>query len=441
MVNPSAGPFLPQEVDVLWRCAQHWRAPHEVCFPGSLDWHRVVELSLSNKMQTLLLGVLKENDLIGQVPGEAREKLEDAAARLEHNAAYLSDALRQYLQYAAERDQNVVVLKGLWLSEIIYGKASMRPGADIDLLVRKQDIRQSISILEDDMGYGTWWRPLLDDRYYQRHHLHQQRCNHDRSVWIEPHWMLDHPYTLFTVDYDSMFERAQPGQLWGFPVLEMSPPDLILSLSMHLVKHAVYLPSVVDRADIRSLIVADGMLMYFLDVAECIKHYEGDIDWDNVLSLAKESGTTEVVAPVLRVCRDFLGTSVPESILSGLGNPDPGRFVQWIMSSLADVQLAKASGQNPGMIWSFLLGYKASVVFRPIRLLDLLRYLVPPPDFLERRYGQSALSARAIHLIRACGQYVQVGWDTVLFTLKRRMEVRRLDRQGYVWPELPQSDG
>jgi hypothetical protein len=85
---------------------------------------------------------------------------------------------------------------------------------------------------------GVLAQPLKDE-YFARHHLHQQRSTSDLSIWFEIHWALDHPYTLLTVDYESIFARAKPSGLLGEPIQEMALPDLLLSLAIHLVKHAV----------------------------------------------------------------------------------------------------------------------------------------------------------------------------------------------------------
>ena len=414
--------------------------PDRLAYPETLDWERVIEIGLDNRMSTLLEGVLARTGLMERLPETAALALEKGVARYEHLADVMSDALRQYLQHASERDQDVVVLKGLWLSEKIYGQASLRPGADIDLLLREGDIPQSIAILEEDMGYGTWWRPLLDDRYYQRHHLHQQRCNTDRSIWIEPHWLLDHPYTLLTVDYEALLDRTRPDELWGISVRELSPPDLLLALSIHLVKHAVYLPSVLERQDLQRLILADGMLIYFVDVAEAVGHYSDEMRWEQVIDLSRDCGTVDIMGSVLRICRDHLGTPVPEWVLEALAVTGPGAFSRMIMNRMVGYELSIYLGHRPSKIWGFLLGYKASIVFRPIRLLDLVHYAFPDGDYLRRQYGRASIANRVYHLLRTFRQYALVGWDTLYFTRQRRREVRELDRQGYVWPELPKFE-
>ena len=428
---------LAPEEAYLWRLAAHWRSAPAPPM-DSLDGDRMVALALRNRMPVLLDQALRTNSRFALLSLSAQEALARGVAKHRRQAALLSTALRDYLRHAAALDQEVIVIKGLWLSSIIYENEAMRPGSDIDVLLRKQDVPASLHILEDNMGYGRWWRPLLDDEYYARHHLHQQRANHNRVIWFEPHWLLDHPYTRLTLDYDALFDRAGSGSLLGQPVREMAPPDLLISLAIHLVKHAVYLPATLWRPDLQRLILADGMLMYFLDVAATINYYANRVSWEQTVTLARQSGTAGLLGSVLSVCWRFLAAPVPPAVLEGLGQATPDETrPSLVMDKLAEHILATYAGQKPDRLWSFLLGYQESIVFRPIRLLDLLGYLLPGNDYLRRRYGREGIWTAGRHFWRAAGQYGRVGWDTAVFTIRRKREVRSLDRQGYIWPELP----
>lgn len=425
---------LTAEEGYLWACGRDWRKPLPPERPEGLDWDRVVAVGLKNRMQVLVADVFRATGVMACLSPGAQAELDAAVAKYADNAARLGQDLRRYLQQAARRGQAVVVLKGLWLSLKIYGNMAMRPGSDIDVLLRREDIPEALAILEEEMDYGRWWRPLLDDRYYARHHLHQQRCNHDRSIWFEPHWALDHPYTRLTIDYDGLMDRTTAGELWGEPAREMSLPDLLISLAVHLVKHAVYLPAVSDRPDLPRLILADGMLMYFLDVAEVVKQHGDEIDWQLALALAQEGGVVDILGSVLRVCRDCLAAPVPDWALEALPVGRPGPVTRVLMQRLADFKIAVYQGQKPGRVWTFLLGYNESLVFRPIRLLDLAHYCLPGAGFLRRRYGSASTATVAGHLLRALGQYGRVGFDTLHFSWRRRREVRALDQSGFTWP-------
>jgi len=228
--------------------------------------------------------------------------------------------------------------------------------------------------------------------------------------------------------------RTTAGELWGEPVREMALPDLLISLAVHLVKHAVYLPAVIGRPDLPRLILADGMLIYFLDVAEVVKQYEDEIDWQLAVKLAREGGVVDILGAVLQVCRDHLAAPVPNWLLDALPVGRPGPLTRTLMQRLADFKIAVYQGQKPGRLWTFLLGYNESIVFRPIRLLDLAHYCLPGAGYLQRRYRSASAATAAGHLLRAIGQYTRVGFDTLHFSWQRRSEVRALDRSGFTWP-------
>ncbi len=428
--------MLPHE-EFLWACARNWRAPSALAVPPELDGAALVSLALRNKAQTMLQRALSGLDAPLLLPADSAQALARGNRKHVFWAGYLGEALYAFLESAARRDLPVVVIKGLWLCEKLYNDPAMRPGADIDLLLRRADVPAAIEILERDMDYGRWWRPLLDDRYYYRHHLHQQRCNADRSIWIEPHWLLDHPYTQLTVDYEAMLARARPAELWGLPLLELEWPDLLISLCIHLVKHAVYLPYSLGRPDLARLILADGMLMYYLDIAEALRLAADDPPWERLVEAANRAGAGSLVAAVLETCARLLDAPAPPDMPARFHRAKQGALSRRMMIGLGDAILAAYEGRSLSQPWSFLLGYHASVVFRPIRLLDFAHYLWPEEDFLRRRYGSGGSGARAGHLARAAWQYAGVGLDTVRFALQRKLEVRRLSRHGQYWPPAP----
>ena len=391
-----------------------------------LDWERVVEIAVDNRLPTLLAGYLQLTGLDARLPPTARGRLAVAVKLFDYRTRLFTRALRQFLDHAAARGLPVVVLKGLWLSHKVYGKANSRPGGDVDLLLRRQDVGAALNILEYQMGYGRWWQPLLDDRYYARHHLHQQRCNPGRGVWFEPHWRLDHPYTRLTVDYEAMLARTTAGELLGKPVRELAPADLLLTLVIHLVKHAVYLPATLHRPDLPRLILADGMLVYFLDVAELLQQRVDALDWPHLIELARESGAATMLGAVLRVCARYLGAPVPAEVLAALPVERPGPLSRLLMQGVADQTLAAYAGRDQGRFWRFLAGWQETIIFRPIRLLDFLHHLFPGADYLARRYGSHSPWTAARHLLLTGARYLRVGLDTVYYGWQRRRRLQTL---------------
>jgi hypothetical protein len=426
---------LTLEEEYLWACARNWRAPQLPQAPAGLDWARVVAIGVANRMQTLLNRIFTAAGLPPGLPGPASHALHVEADKLAEASAAMSAALRAYLHRAAEEKIDTVVHKGLSLSINVYGNPAMRPGGDIDLLVRKDRVEAALNILEE-IGVGQYWPNLLDDRYYARHHLHQQRSTEDLKIWFEVHWALDHPYTLLTIDYEAMMARSSPGTLLGEPVRELSLPDLLTSLAVHLVKHAIYLPSALGRPDLGRVILADGMLMYYLDVAEVVKQYSTEIDWSSVVRLARQSGTVEILGSVLSACREFLGAPVPEWALAALPVKGPGRLTRQAMNRMADHEVANYLGIKPNRLWDFLVVTNGAFILRPIRILDLSAYFFPDPDFLRRRYGSGTRAAAAGHFLRALGQYGRLSVDTVYYTWERYRRLKALKRSASLFNRL-----
>ena len=395
----------------------------------------MIDIGQSNRIQTLLHDVLLTRGLMAKLPPASGDALQQDVAKLNENAANLGDALREYLRYAAERGLETVVLKGLSVSINVYGNPAIRPGGDIDLLVRRNQVQDSLAIL-NRMELGQHWPNLLDDGYYQRHHLHLQRCTEDLKIWFEIHWALDHPYTLLTIDYEALMDRTTPSELLGEPVNELSLPDLLLSLAVHLVKHAVYLPSVLNRPDLARIILADGMLIYYLDVAEVIKRHSGDIDWGFTVTLAQQSGAVDIFGSVFRVCHDFLDAPVPDWVLASLSVKKPGPVTRWAMNSMVEYELATYLGEDRSSLWDFLVITNPAFILRPIRVLDTAAYLFPGADFLRRRYGQASPVTAAKHLLRALGQYGRLLIDTVYYTWKRYRRLKALSRSASLFSRL-----
>lgn len=419
-------PFsLTPEETFLWEVAKHWRTPEKISFLP-LDWAQVAKTAVPNRMATLLKRVLIAREVWPTLPDAPRAEIEASAQRLQDNAALMGASLAEYLKRAHAHGLATVVLKGLSISNNVYGDPAMRPGGDIDILVRRDQIRPCIEILHA-MGIGPFWPNLMADPYYERHHLHYQRCTPDLKIWFEPHWALDHPYTVLTIDYAAMLNRTQPGELLGQPVRDLALPDLLLSLAVHLVKHAIYLPHTFTRPDITRGILADGMLMYYLDIAEVVKQ-NLDIDWDTVISLARETGTGEIFDSVLAVCRTLLDTPIPDRVLEALPVHTTGAITRWAMNAVLDREIAQYLGEPPNKLWDILLVTNGAFILRPIRLLETAPYFFASSDFLQRKYGRTGLLTGAGHFARAVGQFARFGWDAVYFAVER---FRRLKGIGY----------
>ena len=423
---------LSPEEHLAYDFALHWRDETYRPDLGKVDWLRFANILVHNRMSVLIRqGVTR---VTSSTPPEAQKPIREQAEKYERSASKLGEALTTYLKTAENHNIPTIVLKGLWLCEKIYHVPSMRPGGDIDILVRRHDVDACLKLLAEQ-GIDEFWPNLLKDEYFTRHHLHQQRSTADLNIWFEIHWALDHPYTLLTVDYEGIFERATPAQLLGASIREMAAPDLLLSLAIHLVKHAVYLPSLVDRDDLPRIILADGMLMYYLDVTEVLKQYP-EIDWALTIRLAREWGAVDILGSVLQVCKRYFDAPVPDEVLSALRVTRPWALTRRLMARAAEQELAAYEGREGSRFWNLLLAPNGAFILRPIRILETLSYFLPPSDFLQRRYGTVNLFTRVRHFLIAFTQTLRFGWDTFYFGMERYFRLRRQGKSASLFNKL-----
>lgn len=433
-LNLTPEEILAYEFATRWRDENYRPALHPASHPASqdMDWLRFAEILTHNRMSVLAVKIFERVD--SSIPVEARKLIREQAEKYERSASKFGKALITYLKSADARGIKTIVLKGLWMCEKIYQDPAMRPGADIDILVHRDQVDGCLELLKQQ-DIGEFWPNLLKDEYFTRHHLHQQRSTPDLNIWFEIHWALDHPYTLLTVDYEGIFARAQRSTLLNAPIQEMAVPDLLLSLAIHLVKHAVYLPSLLERDDLPRIILADGMLMYYLDITEVLKQNK-EIDWDLTIQLARDWGAMDILASVLQVCKRYFDAPVPGEVISALQVTGQWMVTRKLMARAAEQELAAYEGRQGSRIWTLLLASNGAFILRPIRLLETASYFFPPADFLHRKYGTSNIVCRIGHLIIALQQTLRFGWDTIYFGIERYFRLKRLGKSASLFNEL-----
>jgi len=188
--------------------------------------------------------------------------------------AYTSEVL------SALKDNNirVLALKGAYLGTRVYKNPALRLMCDVDLMVAKKDFHQTRRTLES-LGF----RAQMDDpggfRWALRSSLSYVRVGRVVES-IDVHW------ALWMMDYyrfpsPAVWDDAVEGELYGCPVLFLSPELNFVHLAVHSLNHA-------DRMRNR------------LDLA-LLAHRIG-LDWDRLLSLAR---SFKVMRPLHRVFEEL----------------------------------------------------------------------------------------------------------------------------------------
>ena len=201
---------------------------------------------------------------------------------------------------AALNDDGIpaIALKGIFLAEIVYGNIALREMNDIDLLVPENQVVATTATLST-LGYP----PRTHDSAVI---MHLPRFIKPNAAGVEVHWAITRPDRHYSIPVEVLWKRAVPVSIAGTMTNGLSAEDLLL----HLCLHTSYQHQFTFG------------LRPFCDIAETIRHYGADLDWQELSQRGEERQWKKGVYLSLLLANDFVDAGVPVTILRDLRPQD-----------------------------------------------------------------------------------------------------------------------
>jgi hypothetical protein len=255
--------------------------------PARLDWDHLHALSTWHRMRPHLHRGLAA--LYGAaVPAWHSERLTEEAYQIaQWNVYRTGELLRLAVELEAEGIP-ALLAKGPVLAHKAYGDVAMREFLDLDLVVRERDRRAAEALLS--RRYRRCRTKLRADRH--RAEDYETVFRHESGAAVELHWRLHVPREGFAIDYDRLFSGAVRTTLFGREILDLSPEEWIVQLSIHGARHRYH------------------RLHWLVDLAALITSHTG-IDWLRVEALATEARARRCVYLTLFLLEELLRMPVP----------------------------------------------------------------------------------------------------------------------------------
>jgi hypothetical protein len=281
------------------------------------------------------------------------------------NALFYAD-LEQALRALNVAQVPVIVLKGAALACTVYPSIAERPMGDVDLMIHIQDRDRARSALVSG-GFpeqeSLWRRFGLGGMVFDA----EMAFGRPAGTLIELHWNLTasewilHPSALKVA---ALFEDAQPLELGGLKTLQLSPPDTLLHLCVHLAHHGFAHP------------------IGYTDISRLLSHYQ-PFPWEAFLSRVNRFRLRTSCYFPLEVSASALSAPIPQSVLDALRPPVwQQRLVRWIV----DPRRVLADEAHNPTERGYLL--HLAVADRPLAVLGaLVWFFFPGPRHLAERYG------------------------------------------------------
>ncbi|MGE3806133.1 MAG: nucleotidyltransferase family protein [Gemmataceae bacterium] len=252
-----------------------------------LDWDQLEQAALDHGVAYFVYSHLLSHALVDE---PRRTGWQAQLHRESAQALVLRDAQLR-LARAFERAQIPVVwLKGLVLSEALYGRSDARQCSDLDVLVepaRMSDVARVLAAESFDPYSAP--EPGKDEHPLGDHHQSfLKKAVAGCAILVEVHERLSGPAAC-QPDVAGMMARARPASLGDVPVQVLCPEDELLVLAMHAHQHNF------------------ALLRCLMDVAEYVQRCHNEIDWRVLVERARAGRCLIRLAAALELADRLLG--------------------------------------------------------------------------------------------------------------------------------------
>ena len=230
-----------------------------------------------------------------------RPILVDWWRRHEHHARRnreLAQKLSAVARALERRDIPCVPYKGPLLAESLYGSLALRAFDDIDLLIRRRDLRRAKPVLEAE-GYRPYYSldPAVEAAMLETRLQYHVIYTHARPAHLlEVHWKTD-PACPVEEDADAWWQRLDRVTFMGERVRAFSAEAQLLMSCVHAMRHHGY------------------RLLWLVDVAEALRQPRA-FDWAWTIDRARAIRAWRRLAVALKITHDLLDAPVPAAVMS-----------------------------------------------------------------------------------------------------------------------------
>jgi hypothetical protein len=322
---------------------------------GEIDWDYLFHLAQRHAVLPLLHRQLNAT-ASEYLPQDFRKKL---SAKFRENATrniLLAGELTGIVKLFEAEGISTLAYKGPALAVSAYGDISLRRFIDLDVIVRKRDVRRAGNLLHK-LGFepaGDLSESQEEILLRSQHNLAFTRGG--GKLIVEVHWEVASQQFASVPVGERVWERAVAVTLNGGEVKSLSPEDLLLALCVHGTKHMW------ER------------LAWVCDVAELVNSHP-QLDWPYILRHAQEAHVERMLQLGLRLAGGLLAAPLPESVRRrALDDEAAARLSSMVVAKMFD----GAEHEPAGLIESLTFNLRARRRLR--EKLQYFRFIFKPTD-------------------------------------------------------------
>ena len=272
-------------------------------------WNQLYDYAKRYNLTPLLYSKMHKLSFIEIVPKIILNQLQNDLNSFSRTAMKREYEVKKILKQLNDSNIDVILLKGLYISEAYYDNPAERPMCDVDLLVKQEDIQRTIEVLKaigcvQEQGSNSDIEPVefiskLDKLNKFTKHLPEIKT--PKGISIELHWTLDYSseYNSTNIDMAEIWKTKEPIHVYGSNCYKI-----------HTVLHLLYL-----SVNIAEDVFRQKILQLF-DIFLIINKTK--IDWDSIIVKAKEWNCQKPLFAVLIAEENMFNLKIPKNIYKEL---------------------------------------------------------------------------------------------------------------------------
>lgn len=330
-----------------------------------VDWEEVVLNVIERGLGPLFYTKLSKLPNQTLIPNVNKEQLKQAYYKTLSRGMLMYSVFSKAVEALNANNIKVIVLKGAYLSEKLYGDIALRQFSDIDLLVKEEDGVNCIKVL-DQIGFkpfGNSVKDIIREHTGIVHYLPMVL----NGVSIEIHINLHLKSNDYNIKVDEFIDSAIPVSISGANVYALNTYDLLIHLCVHLDTHFV-----------KGGIQFNGLS----DIVNVLETYVADIVWSDFIESCRYHECERVVFKYLYIAFKYFNVTIPEQIInqyeSSLSEADEKLFMNYLRGFRGKLDY---SASTHWQIVRNIKGFKNKLnYFMPV--------VFPTKDFMIQAYSK-----------------------------------------------------
>ncbi len=365
--------------------------------PKITDWNSFVDIVICNGIAPVVRKNLTASKNVCKIPESIISRLNQVYFKILSRNILLTTHFKNIIAAFSEKNIEVIALKGMYLSELIYQNIGLRPMSDIDLLVKKTDAETCRDIL---LKLGHTDQEVTPSELIKETEKHFAPLVKD-NISVEIHHKLHNEQYGYTINTDDFWKNANPVFLHGVSSLALSPNDLLIHLCIHLDSHNA---------------ISNIQLRHISDIVNILEFFKDKLDWQKFENSCVQNNCSQNVFGNLLLIKKYYNAQIPENIIQRNKHYSNALTEEIFINTLGNNEEEIERKKRDFMAERNLQNLKRVKGFRN-KMFYLLGDMFPKKEFMYQNYKIKNKKLLCFYYLKR----LSIGFVKMLMVIKKKI--------------------